>query len=330
LFLHLFAFTVRHPFYTLNSIKLTTSDYSIINNVLSARIKVSLNKTLKVKSVNDLPHVKGMKNKLNKLKSTNDADAADAENIVNAKINDLSEYIGTSSDQNDTFQITANIINGDLDLNNAKLEFLNDVVLIPASYFIPDTEATMTQNGEKDLIEELAAKKKHQTSASPMMALAAFTYNRITARDYADRWTSEVSSSPYYNTAWWNTNYVWHTESGGVDCANYVSQALSAGGIPQDTTWKPETTAWVNTGRNITNGLKQYMVDTKGYFYKATKSTTSAGGFISAVSYSHVMFVTANDTVTMLFSAHTNDRYRASFASFGTDYEFYYINSAYL
>ncbi|MNI98661.1 hypothetical protein D3C73_1575500 [compost metagenome] len=73
------------------------------------------------------------------------------------------------------------------------------------------------------------------------------------------------------------------------------------------------------------------MVDTKGYFYKTTKGGTSAGGFISAVNYSHVMFIVANDGVTMLFSAHTNDRLKASFANFSSSsYEFYYVNSSYL
>jgi RNA polymerase sigma-70 factor (ECF subfamily) len=109
-----------------------------------------------------------------------------------------------------------------------------------------------------------------------------------------------------------------------------VSQAISAGGIPVDSTWAPETTAWINTGRNMT-GLKQYMVDTKGYFYKTTQTAVSAGGWIfdTAPNSSHVMFVVANDGITMLFSAHTNDRKQASFANFGTQYEYYYISSSY-
>lgn len=192
----------------------------------------------------------------------------------------------------------------------------------------------MTQNGEKDLSNEVTVNKKSkaktQASASTVHALASFVYDRIAARDYANTYTSEVTSSPYYNTSKWNPNYAWHTESGGVDCANYVSQSMYAGGIPTDSTWKPETTAWVNTGRYNSGGLKQYMVDNKGYFFSTTKSGTSAGGFISAVNYSHVMFIVANDGVTMQFSAHTNDRLKASFASFGSDYQFYYVNSAYL
>jgi hypothetical protein len=319
------------PYYKINSIKLSTSDYSTSNNVLTAQVNVSLNKTLKAKSVDEIPYVKGLKNKINKLKSTKDADTAFAEEFVTLKTKDLNDYIETPQDQNDRFRITANIVNGKLDLNNAKLDFLNGLVdWIPATNFIPKDEAAMAQDGEKDLdigIADIKRSKEKKHTAS-VQAQGIGLYDRIAARDYANTWTSETGNS--YNTSKWNPAYAWHTESGGVDCANYVSQAMNYGGLPTDTTWKPESTAWINTGRNISNGLKQYMVDTKNYFYETTKSGVSAGGFISAVKYSHVMFVVANDGVTMQFSAHTSDRLKASFASFGSDYQFFYVYSLFL
>nr|WP_256124277.1 amidase domain-containing protein [Paenibacillus chitinolyticus] len=324
------------PYYTINSIQLSTSDYSVKDNRLTARVNISLNKTLKAKSVDELPYVKGLKSKLNVLKLRKDASSTDAEQVVNDRMKDLQEYIGTSTDQNDSFRITAPIVNGSPDLKNANLEFLNGLVdWIPTDYFIPSNESSMIENGEKFVTEAVTTNKnflvKSPAEASLVQPLAAVTYDRIAARDYANKWTSNTTNASGYDTSKWNPNYAKHTENGGVDCANYVSQSIYAGGIPTDSTWKPESLAWVNTGRNISNGLKQYMVDTKGYFYKTTKATTPAGGFISALNYSHVMFVVANDTVTMQFSAHTNDRLKASFANFSaSEYEFYYIKSAYL
>lgn len=109
-------------------------------------------------------------------------------------------------------------------------------------------------------------------------AKASITYDRIATRDYENKDTSACGST--YTTKYWNPNYAWHTESGGVDCANYVSQALYAGGRPTDFTWKPESIAWVNTGRYSSGGLTNHMTK-KGYFNKVTRDTCAAGGLIS-------------------------------------------------
>ncbi|WP_217563408.1 amidase domain-containing protein, partial [Paenibacillus sp. GbtcB18] len=76
--------------------------------------------------------------------------------------------------------------------------------------------------------------------------LAAVTYDRIAARDYANKWTSYTTNASGYDTSKWNPKYAKHTENGGVDCANYVSQAIYAGGIPTDSPWKPESLSVVN------------------------------------------------------------------------------------
>lgn len=45
---------------------------------------------------------------------------------------------------------------------------------------------------------------------------------------------------------------------------------------------------------------------------------------------SHVMFVVANDGVTMQYSAHTNDELKASFAHFTDNADYFYVYSEYL
>jgi RNA polymerase sigma-70 factor (ECF subfamily) len=150
-----FVKNAYNSFYTINSIQLITSEYSVKNNVLKIKIHVALNKTLKAETAEDIPYVKGMINKLNKLKAAKDSNVTAAEKIINAKINVLSEYIGTAADQNDFFRMTVKVINGELDLKKANFEFANGNDWIPATAFIPVTEATMMQNGEDDLTAAL-------------------------------------------------------------------------------------------------------------------------------------------------------------------------------
>jgi len=69
------------------------------------------------------------------------------------------------------------------------------------------------------------------------------SYNRTAARNYINTYTSNTSNkcagtSVLQNTAYYNPAY--QTQD-CADCANYVSQALNAGGIPRDSTWKPYT-----------------------------------------------------------------------------------------
>ncbi|MVP01295.1 hypothetical protein EDM21_17505 [Paenibacillus sp. N10] len=325
-----FVTKAYEPYYKFNSIQSTVSDYVVKDNVLTANVNLSLSKTLKAQSVDELPYVKGLQSQLNTLQASKSVSATDLQasnQVLREKKSELQEYIGTATEQNDTFRVTAKLVNGSVDLASANLEFLNYIDYVPASNFIPESEAAMVQNGQEGLLEAVAESKASAAKTSAV-APAAIKYNRIAARDYANKWTSEVAGGGY-DTSKWNPKYAKHTENGGVDCANYVSQAIFAGGIPTDTKWKPESTAWINTGYSSSIfGLKDYMVD-KGYFYKTTKANAPAGGFISYPTYSHVVFIVANDTVTMQFSAHTNDRLKSSFAGFSSAYEFYYISAAY-
>lgn len=164
-----------------------------------------------------------------------------------------------------SLNLLASVKNGVLDIKNAVLEFSGPTEWVPAVYFIPESEQTMIANGERDLSLETQiyrerALEKEKSGPDVQPAAIDWSYDRIVARGYANRYTSTVSSSPYYDTSKWNPNYSAYL---GVDCANYVSQALYAGGFLQDDVWKPGTIAWINTGRNRNDGLKQYFVDTK-------------------------------------------------------------------
>ncbi|WP_127508362.1 amidase domain-containing protein [Paenibacillus humicus] len=311
------------PYYTIDAYDSNAKSFSIADGKLSAQIDIHLVKTLKSKSVEEIPYVQGLMKGAETLKLSKDRNAARAASYVEQRKKEFQEYIGAKQEQNDSFLLTAQVNDGAMEASTLKLEFQNVEEWIPASAFVPASPSALALSG----VQDLSAAASDSISVKPSAAVAAVSYDRLAARDYANKWTSERSPGDpdptKYNTKEYGTYY-------DNDCANFVSQALKAGGIPTDATWKPYTIAWINTGQNRDDGLMDYMVGTKGYFKKATKTTTAAGGIINDVQEgnSHVMMVVANDGTTMTYSAHTTDRLKHSFATFSTSaYEFYVFNS---
>lgn len=146
---------------------------------------------------------------------------------------------------------------------------------------------------------------------------ASFTYDRIAARDWArNNW----NAAPEYPSS----------AVPGTDCANFVSKALNAGGIPEDKSgkWYRASTwggwpgdHWFRTGYNGSTGVVIYMTN-KGYFYKVTnENVVSAGCIMYWNNTSHVALVTYGDGSTIKYTQHgasqTKDTvYRSENASF--------------
>lgn len=300
-------------------------------------VKTNLVKMLVEEDVYDLPFIQGMTSSVQKLERVRSNDAALARYVLNEQVEAMSEYIGMEQEQNEVFRVSFDV--ADTDLSDVTLEVLGINEYIPAEYFGPKSTTEQYMSGQAELQENIVNTREALAIVCPevdvqnanaletMETKSTISYDRLAARDYANKYTSECRST--YNTKYWNPNYVWHTENGGVDCANYVSQAIFAGGIPKDSTWKPESIAWVNTGRYNANGLTHYMTN-KGYFKESTQSTCAAGGFMSHTDFSHVIFIVANDGKDLLFSSHTADRLKASFAgSYYKNMDYYYINPVY-
>jgi len=135
-------------------------------------------------------------------------------------------------------------------------------------------------------------------------------YNRTAARNYINTYTSNTSkkcagTSILQDTAYYNPAY--QTQD-CADCANYVSQALNAGGIPRDSTWKPYTYAWINV-----TGLVNYLQN-KSYAEGVLKYTELTYGDIATTSNEgHVVMV--GGLAPYRYSAHTNDRKLYSWSS---------------
>ncbi len=130
---------------------------------------------------------------------------------------------------------------------------------------------------------------------------ADYTYDPDAAVAYADKWWN--SANPEY------PNYV----SRGVDCANFVSQSIFAGGIPKSDTWKPGKYAWVNV-----NGQIAYLKNF-GTYMTGNDSTIKKGNPVyydwnRNNVYDHaVICVGTNSSGTPIIDSHTSARYHSTY-----------------
>jgi Putative amidase domain len=114
------------------------------------------------------------------------------------------------------------------------------------------------QSDHKTLFQAMAPKTQSNTHTNPNISVTplttySYTYYRSSAIAYADRWWNGCNPSSNYNCY----------ESQGVDCANFVSQAIydaTGGNIPGDDYWY--SIAGVGTSLDFVNapGLYSYMI----------------------------------------------------------------------
>ncbi len=133
------------------------------------------------------------------------------------------------------------------------------------------------------------------------MAPGDGTYRPSDAIAYADTWWN--GANPAY------TSYV----SLGVDCANFVSQSLYAGGMAKTSTWYPNSYAWVNVNGQIAF-LRNY-----GTFTSATSSSVYPGNPVyydwdSSGDYDHTGICVGYSGGVPIVDAHTSARYHVHYA----------------
>ena len=125
-----------------------------------------------------------------------------------------------------------------------------------------------------------------------------YTYSPDKAVAYADKWAT--SRNPKYK------------QYPGVDCCNFVSQCLYAGGMPKNSTWYPASYDWINCSGAISN-FKKY-----GNFMSANDSNVLKGNPVyydwnSNGVYDHTAIcVGRNSAGTPIIDAHTGDHYHAA------------------
>lgn len=262
---------------------------------------VSIEKKLKFNSVYQLPFVAGMKKAVENFK-----DNKKALNQYNKRTTELKKYIGKKQIENNIFKIT--FTEKDL-FENIKIEIATYHTKIDAFSLKPPEPDVLMQNGF-DFI------KYHVKTDSKKI-----DYNNAAAVSYANKYTSNPLNLSS-DISVWNPKYKPYEN----DCANYVSQCIYAGGISRTGAWYPESLIWIRTGspKYENSGVTTYMQQKK-IFYSTNYSAASEGGFICLTKESHVVFITSNDSITILFNGHTNDRKQVSFPHLN-NYEAIYLS----
>ena len=137
-----------------------------------------------------------------------------------------------------------------------------------------------------------------RTSSLKTYGDGRYTYSPDKAIAYADKWAT--SRNPAYR------------QYPGVDCCNFVSQCLYAGGMPKNSEWFPASYAWINCSGAISN-FKKY-----GKFMAATDSNVLRGNPVyydwnSNGVYDHTAIcVGKNSSGTPIIDAHTGDHYHVT------------------
>lgn len=250
------------------------------------------------------------------------------------------EYIG----KNSIFNVGLKV---DLDEKNNIIEveyILVDGYTKDISLVVPQTTLKMSELGQSQVenyLKSASQKILNGEEIQPAKTNDNFVYMRVIARDYVNQYTSRAAQRTCTNESCsnnggtirqdvskYNNNYTWYCCN---DCANYVSQAMKAAGVPTNNTWKAGTMAWVNCG-----SLEDYFVDTTEYWSTSDFATCNAGGIILLKSSSgnpyHAMMTVQNDTVNRAYSAHTNDRLGSTYSSaaaLGSNVSFYVFDNVY-
>lgn len=182
---------------------------------------------------------------------------------------------------------------------------------------IPESVTTMIQNGYEQA-NEIAKQAQAVALNCSSITSTTYFYSGTAAASYAQTWTSDAGfvycsacqQSRKQDSTKYNTS-AYPTYSCCNDCANYVSQAMRAGGITTDSTWQPYSYAWMGT-----ISMQNYFYNTIGLWKRVSLGTTQPGDILSLNNTSgsfHVGIITQVDTVTRTYCGHTNDRLNQPF-----------------
>lgn len=291
---------------------------STVGSEITAQALVAVTMTLKDKSVSEIPAIRGMLSALGMTqydpsvslaaqlpvseKGQTEQQLAEAEAQLKDWYKELSEYINKPFTGNLMLTLKGKLmLDGRLDEFSVQLFIADGNDLVPAESVLPRPVSERQQDGVNHMDEIVQGTAISRTPLS-------YTYNRITASNYADQYTSTVTASPYYNTSYWNTAYSWYT---GEDCVNYVSQALTAGGLPHDSYWKPYTSYWLSLSYFLPH------MTSVGYFVASDYTWANAGAvrvFVENGVNTHIVMITRNDLTTRWYSGHTNDEKQAPYS----------------
>jgi RNA polymerase sigma-70 factor (ECF subfamily) len=198
----------------------------------------------------------------------------------------------------------------------------------------PQSDEEMRANGVAQYEEILSVAQSEvtrQLNATSAVVSVATTpvYHRVTARDYANAWTSNPTGATKDTTKWRTSNNPNATAplypANGNDCANYVSQAIFAGGIPKTDTSVSDAYHWFASQYGCSAAWENcehmytFFNTYKEYWSTSSFANCNAGGVIflknSDGGRYHVVMCVQNDTVDRKYSAHTHDKKALTYTS---------------
>lgn len=162
---------------------------------------------------------------------------------------------------------------------------------IDESAEVPSAAVLQAKSGEELTADTMYAQGSEVYAA----ASSSYTYKPAKAAAYADKYWKHYNHS--------------YKEYRGVDCANFVSQCLYAGGMPKTNDWYPQSVNWINVMGHIRH-FKSY-----GAFVTATNSSVRYGNPVyydwnGNGIYDHVgICVGKNSSGMPVVDAHTNNVY---------------------
>lgn len=203
------------------------------------------------------------------------------------------------------------------------LDYVSWEEMLPASHKeLQETGYIQMANFDSEYMVQASDVKVQQATVSysvddAVKYMTTYTSNPTSCNVCGGTCTSKVDTTKY------NSSYSHYVSKGShKDCANYVSQALYAGGIPTDSTWKAGSSAWIGV-----SALTKHMTS-QNYWSSISYDQVQKGDIVSYTSYSHVVMITDFDGTTYKFSGHTNDRKNVTISikkSNASSYNFYRV-----
>lgn len=293
-------------YYNVKNIDLEIYDLEESSADLSFNVVATITHKLKADDPSELPYVQGI------LSGMGTEKPAANLTVLSPMLREFESHINEDTRMNLYFSVSASIdslntVTED-DVQLFALDSMDNKVDV-SQFDIPTANEMFEQGyaGAKAMLASVEA-----TRAAPEISNWD-DYDRIAARDYAYNWWGPEDSD--YNPDYTNWN------SGGGDCANFVSQCIYAGGVPTSSDWKKDSSAWISTSK-----LASYMT-TNGYATEESYTVTNAGNF--ATKPGHSVLVTINNGVDICYTAHNKNKKDTAFTKteLSSTYTFYVIKN---
>lgn len=311
-------------YYDLKDISATITRKNEIKNETRYTVSLSCKTKIKVDNVDELPFIKGLNAELDSKQLQPDELSA-----ISAYKNRVSADAGFGEYRDLAVDVV--IINNHKQ-NTWDMYYLDDMetILYTIDELALDADEMFAEgrNAAQGIITQFEGENSRGYSS----------YDRIAARDYALDHSSNPTSCyddgpnctvVQDRTKWNNSEYPYFSLFKHSDCADFVSQAMSAGGLPEGGTWfrtkNVSTQSWGAAWTSV-GSLKEYMTDASHEYWDSSTYALCNAGNILLTSDEHVVMITLNDTITHRYTGHTNDRKDRVFSDVSS-YQYYTINA---